>query len=109
MAKKLFVKGAPKPLNSGRKKGTPNKKTIAINLLLETAMLELSKELINDISKVNHSRRLQLFTDLMNYVSPKLASNKNEDKVEHNGNITIDFSFGDEDVDKDMKDILNNI
>lgn len=96
MAKKLFTKGTPKPANSGRAKGTPNKRTAEANEILQRAMLELSGTLETDVKAVNASRRLQLLTDLFNYAKPKLSAstNKNEDSVEHSGVIKITFDNG---------------
>jgi hypothetical protein len=86
------VSGNPK----GKAKGTLNKRTIAMNLILETAMSELSKELVDDIATVNSSRRLQMVTDLMNYITPKLSHNKNDDSVEHSGEININVTYSDD-------------
>jgi hypothetical protein len=95
MAKKLFTKGQPKAPTAGRKKGTPNKKTVEVNDLLNRAMNVLANTLEQDVSAVNSSRRLQLFTDLFNYLKPKLSatSNKNEDSVNHSGEVIITVNF----------------
>lgn len=93
MAKKLFQKGDPKPPTSGRKKGTPNKRTKDANEILERAMLELTSTLEQDVNAVNSSRRLQLLTDLFNYMKPKLSSTKNEDTVQHSGEVKINVNW----------------
>jgi hypothetical protein len=46
MAKHLFKPGSPKPANSGRKKGTPNKKTKEFMQLLQDENFDPAKELI---------------------------------------------------------------
>lgn len=106
MAKKLFTKGQPKAPTAGRKKGTPNKKTVEVNDLLNRAMNVLANTLEEDVSAVNSSRRLQLFTDLFNYLKPKLSatSNKNEDTVTHSGGIKLNITFGDGDVNPFAED-----
>lgn len=84
-------KGTPK--TGGRQKGSLNKRTKEIHESLELVMAGLASTLIQDIQSVNPSRRLQLYTDLMNYIKPKLASNKNDDNVNHTGEVVISVNF----------------
>ena len=44
-----FVKGQPRPLNAGRKKGTPNKKTLVRMAREDAAKLLEAKALENDL------------------------------------------------------------
>ena len=44
-----FVKGQPRPLNAGRKKGTPNKKTLERMAREDAAKLLEAKALENDL------------------------------------------------------------
>lgn len=46
MAKHKFKEGQPRPANAGRKKGTPNKKTVAFLQILEKHNFDPGEELI---------------------------------------------------------------
>jgi len=98
MAKKLIKKG--EVLNpTGRPKGAINKNTKVIQDALAVVMNKLESTLMADIDKVTPQRRLQLYTDLMNYVKPKLSANKNEN--ESTGNVKITFEYNNPLFDND--------
>jgi hypothetical protein len=99
MARKLFEKGSPKLPNSGRKKNTPNKKTVEQREAFETIMHLLEKRMTNDMDVINSltpSRAAEVYTNLLNYKKPKLSSNRNEDSVEHSGEIKININYSDD-------------
>ena len=52
-----FVKGQPRPLNAGRKKGTPNKKTLERMAREDAAKLLEAKALENDLP-LDHTLRV---------------------------------------------------
>ena len=84
-------KGTPK--KGGRAKGTVNKKTAQLQASLELVMTALESTILDDLEKVNASRRLQLYTDLMNYVKPKLSATKNENDNKLSGGFDVNISF----------------
>jgi hypothetical protein len=79
----------------GRPKGAVNKVTARTKATIEMVMDSLAETIIDDLSQVNSSRRLQVYIDLMNYIKPKLAQNKNENSTEVKGDIKVNISFGD--------------
>lgn len=79
----------------GRKKGTPNKVTARTKATIEMVMDSLAETIIEDLSMVNASRRLQVYIDLMNYIKPKLSANKNDNTTDVKGDVKINISFGD--------------
>jgi hypothetical protein len=87
-------------MGKGRPKGSENKVTKQIKDSLDWVMERLESSIIEDINNSTGSRRIQLYTDLMNYMKPKLAYNKNSDSVEHSGevsyNININFTDNDD-------------
>ncbi|WP_158798098.1 hypothetical protein [Pedobacter sp. L105] len=90
MAKTVIQKG--QVLNpNGRPKGAINKNTKVIQDALALVMNHLESTLLDDIDKVSPQRRLQLYTDLMNYIKPKLSANKNEN--ENSGAVQITFEY----------------
>lgn len=91
-----FEKGNKKSV--GRPKGALNKTTAKTKATIEMVMDSLAETIIDDLSQVNSSRRLQVYIDLMNYIKPKLSATKNETDVK--GDIKVNISFG---------DILNNL
>ncbi|MDY0906583.1 hypothetical protein [Pedobacter sp. CFBP9032] len=88
-----FKKGGAKPENSGRQKGSKNKRTVEMDEIMNRCMLELSGTLETDISTVNSSRRLLLLTDIINYFKPKLSSTKNENDNKLSGGFDVNISF----------------
>lgn len=85
------AKGTPK--TGGRTKGTINKKTAAMQASLELVMNALEGTILDDLTNVNPSRRLQLYTDLMNYIKPKLSSTKNENDNTISGEVKINVNW----------------
>lgn len=82
---------------AGRKKGTENKRTkeqreafIVVMELLEKRMME-GDDVINNLSP---HRASELYTNLLNYVKPKLSATKNENTNEISGEIKVNIEFG---------------
>lgn len=106
MAKKLVKKG--EVLNpNGRPKGAINKSTKVIQDALLMVMNKLESTLFADIDRVTPQRRLQLYTDLMNYVKPKLSANKNEN--ENTDTYKITFEYKNPLFDDDIDDIEGEV
>lgn len=81
----------------GRKKGSENVRTkeqreafLVVMELLEKRMME-GDDVINNLSP---HRASELYTNLLNYVKPKLSSTKNENTNEVSGEIKVNISFG---------------
>lgn len=90
MAKKLFTAGSPKPENSGRKKGTPNKRTVeereayeAIMQLIEQRMLD-GDDVINNLTP---ARAAELYVNLVGFKKAKLSSNRIEGGLTNDSKI----------------------
>lgn len=75
----------------GRPKGAVNKVTARTKATIEMVMDSLAETIIDDLSQVNSSRRLQVYIDLMNYIKPKLSATKNETDVKQDVNIKISW------------------
>ena len=99
-----FQKGQPKPANGGRKKGSINKKTKEFQAALDFVSNTLEDTILTDIQSVSPSRRLQLYTDLMNYSRPKLSSTRNENDNKFSGGLDINISFDDLGITPDSGD-----
>lgn len=76
---------------NGKKKGTLNKVTARTKATIEMVMDNLAETIIEDLSMVNASRRLQVYIDLMNYIKPKLSANKIEQEVKQETKIEVEF------------------
>nr|WP_315393934.1 hypothetical protein [uncultured Sphingobacterium sp.] len=81
----------------GRPKGSENKRTkeqreafLVVMELLEKRMMQ-GDDVINNLSP---HRASELYTNLLNYVKPKLSSTKNENTNEIKGDVKINISFG---------------
>jgi hypothetical protein len=86
MAKKVIKKG--EVLNpKGRPKGAVGKITKQVKDSLQFVMERLESTIVEDIQKVTPQRRLQLYTDLMQFVKPKLASTKADVDVKTDSKI----------------------
>lgn len=74
MPKNLFQPGAPKPPNSGRKKGSGNKQTIAA--ICAASNCDPAQVLIDLMldSKEDSSIRLRASAELLQYLHPKKRS-----------------------------------
>lgn len=84
---------------NGKPKGTLNKVTARTKATIEMVMDALAENIIEDLEKVNSSRRLQVYIDLMNYIKPKLSATKNENTNEIKGDVKINISWDDEATD----------
>ncbi|WP_164108240.1 MULTISPECIES: DUF5681 domain-containing protein [Sphingobacterium] len=84
---KKGVSGNPK----GRPKGALNKTTARQKATIEMVMDSLAETIIEDLTQVNSSRRLQVYIDLMNYIKPKLSATKNETEVKQDTKIEVVF------------------
>ena len=73
----------------GRPKGAISKKTKAVQESIQWVMEHLESTLIDDLDKVRPERRLQLYTDLMQYVKPKLSTTKADIDINSDNRIEI--------------------
>lgn len=76
-----FKKGDAKPVNSGRKAGTPHKKSLFVREILENHGINLAEQIVVRLPKLSALEQVRALTALLPYVYPKLSS------VEHSGEI----------------------
>lgn len=66
-----FQSGQAKPTKSGRKKGTPNKRTLDLEDSLQTYGLDVIGEIAEALPELCAEKRVQVLMDLMSYLYPK--------------------------------------
>lgn len=99
--KTAFKPGTPKPANSGRKKGTPNKKTLEFQIILQNNNFEPGEEFIylyREQMKIFEQRKkderfdgalealsdaAQTLNNICQYVYPKKKA------IEHTGEVGV--------------------
>lgn len=70
-----FKPGTPKPANSGRKKGTPNRVSLGVQTIIETSLKKtLPEAILEEIHKLDARDKVHVLLDLMNYCYPKRSS-----------------------------------
>lgn len=78
-----FQKGNPKPPNSGRKKGTPNKKKLKkVAEVLAESGIEPASEIIKEIALMDEPKdRAKAWCDLLAYCEAKPKAGELEDEA----------------------------
>ena len=77
----------------GRKKGTPNKKTAAQLDRAERIIQLIEKNYLDDdLENISSKDRMYLFSDLLEYVQPKLTRTDHGGQIEHK--ITVNIKRG---------------
>jgi hypothetical protein len=71
-----FKKGDKKPENSGRKKGTPHKKSLLVREILENHGINLFEQILVRLPKLEPRHQMQALTAMLPYVYPKLNSHE---------------------------------
>jgi hypothetical protein len=66
-----FQNGSQKPAASGRKKGTPNKKTLVLSETLETLKLDVPTRLNELLPLLSYEKQADVLLELMSYLYPK--------------------------------------
>ncbi|MGZ3775201.1 MAG: hypothetical protein ACXVCY_15020 [Pseudobdellovibrionaceae bacterium] len=66
-----FQLGQIKPPGSGRKKGTPNKKSQSLSEILNAHDFNVPEKLIELLPQLSAERQADLLLDLMGYLYPK--------------------------------------
>ena len=78
---------------TGRPKGAVGKQTKQVKETLQWVMDKLHTTLEEDIDRVSPQRRLQLLTDLMVFVKPKLASTKVDGELKTDSKIEFVIKY----------------
>lgn len=66
-----FQNGGHKPATSGRKKGTPNKRTLLLSETLENLKLDVPARLNELLPKLSNEKQADILLELMSYLYPK--------------------------------------
>jgi hypothetical protein len=87
-----FEKGREK--TGGRAKGTPNKTSAEIKEAIQAVLSLRVDELDDDLEKMDKYKKWTILNAVTKYILP--TYNKNEESVEHSGEIKISISFEDD-------------
>lgn len=101
--KHKFQPGEPRPANAGRKKGTPNKTTAEIKDAIQLVLSNKVDVLAEDLAKMNEFKQWTILNAVAKYVLPTYQ--KNDNSVEHSGEVNIKVSF--EDGEKPTDDFFD--
>ncbi len=66
-----FQSGQPRPENSGRKKGVPNRKTTHLHLCLEALGCDLPTKILELLPSLTPEKQVDTYLSLMAYIYPK--------------------------------------
>lgn len=69
-----FKPGMPRPANAGRKKGTPDKKSLLVKEILENNGINLVEKILNELPELSSNDRVKALVQMLPYVYPKLVS-----------------------------------
>jgi hypothetical protein len=69
-----FDKGMKKVPGSGRKKGTPHKKSLLVREILENHGINLVEQILVRLPQLDKNDQVKALTQLLPYVYPKLVS-----------------------------------
>jgi hypothetical protein len=95
----MFQKGHQKI--GGRRKGSKNKTTQEIRDAIQLVLSDKVDQLADDLAKMDKFKQWTILNSVAKYVLPTL--NKNDDTVEHSGNISINITYEDTDPSIDNK------
>lgn len=108
-----FQKGCKKPANSGRKAGTPNKKSIGLEAKLNEKGLDVATEMINLFNTVDDDGlKYNILKELMKYVYPQRKavdmelSGKDGEPLSTQKVYVLPSELNE--VDKHIKDVLKD-
>jgi len=87
-----FQKGREK--TGGRVKGSKNKTTQEIRDALQKVLSNKIEDLETDLATMSEFKQWTILNSVAKFVLPTL--NKNDDKVEHSGEININVNFSDD-------------
>jgi|GEM_PF-3583954 len=87
-----FQKGREK--TGGRVKGSKNKTTQEIRDALQKVLSNKIEDLEADLETMSEFKQWTILNSVAKFVLPTL--NKNDDKVEHSGEININVNFSDD-------------
>lgn len=66
-----FQRGSQRPAASGRKKGTPNKKTLVLSESLDALKLDIPARLNELLPLLTYEKQADVLLELMSYLYPK--------------------------------------
>jgi hypothetical protein len=66
-----FQRGQKKPLGSGRKRGTPNKKTQHLSEALDSLGLNVPERLIQLLPQLSSERQVDVLLEILGYLYPR--------------------------------------
>ena len=92
-----FQKGKPK--TGGRKKGVKNRTTAEIRQHIQTVIDAQYNKLESDLDSLSPFQRVMMVEKLTKYFLPAL--NKNDDTVNHSGEIKIIVEYNSDDEEGD--------
>lgn len=92
-----FEKGKPK--TGGRKKGVKNRTTAEIRQHIQTVIDGQYDKLEADLNSLSPFQRVMMVEKLTKYFLPAL--NKNDDSINHSGEIKIIVEYGSDDKESD--------
>jgi hypothetical protein len=92
-----YEKGKPK--TGGRKKGTKNKTTDEIRMMYQMVLSKKVDQLEEHLETMSPFQQWILLDKLSNKVLPNL--NKNDDSINHSGEIKIIVEYGSDEVEGD--------
>jgi hypothetical protein len=69
-----FQEGQKRPRGSGRKPGTPNKKTVQLKEFFDKAKFNIPERILEILPQLPISKQADLLVGLMAYVYPKLKN-----------------------------------
>lgn len=83
---------------SGRKRGTPNKKTVVLSALFESKGIDIPLKLLELIPQLTPEKQADILLNLLPYLYPKFRATENsqlDDELsleENKNNVDIDIS-----------------